>query len=170
MQMEKEKALFVANNVYNSSKTTAKEVIKEVADKLLADGLVKPAFYENVIEREKDYPTGIDLSVVNNNLPNIAIPHTEGEFVNVRRVIPVHLEHPVTFKNMIDPSSSMEVKFLFMILNNDPEGQSNILAQIMNFCTTTSVNDLETFFKSTDTKAVYQFLIRSFSDQESQQS
>ena len=166
MQTEKEEPLFVEDTVYISSKTTAEEVIKEISDKLLEKGLVKPEFYENVIGREKDYPTGIDLGVVNEDLPNIAIPHTEGEFVNVRRVIPVHLENPVTFKNMIDPSSSMEVKFLFMILNNDPEGQSNILAQIMNFCTTTSANDLGTFFKSTDTKAIYQFLNRSFADQD----
>lgn len=167
MLMEKkEEKLFAEDNVYISSKTTAEEVIQEISDKLLADGLVKPAFYENVIGREKDFPTGIDLNVVNESLPNIAIPHTEGEFVNVRRVIPVHLEHPVTFKNMIDPSASMEVKFLFMILNNDPEGQSNILAQIMNFCTTTNANDLGAFFKSTDKKAIYEFLNRSFKNQE----
>lgn len=165
MQTEKEEPLFVEDTVYLSSKTTAEEVIKEISDKLLSEGLVKSAFYENVIGREKDYPTGIDLSVVDESLPNIAIPHTEGEFVNARRVIPVHLEHPVTFKNMIDPSSSMEVKFLFMILNNDPEGQSNILAQIMNFCTTTSPNDLGTFFKSMDTSAIYKFLERSFEEQ-----
>lgn len=166
MQTEKEEPLFVEDTVYISSKTTAEEVIQEISDKLLEKGLVKPDFYQNVIGREKDYPTGIDLGVVNEALPNIAIPHTEGEFVNVRRVIPVHLEEPVTFKNMIDPDSSMEVKFLFMILNNDPEGQSNILAQIMNFCTTTSVNDLEAFFKSTDKSAIYEFLNRSFVDQE----
>ena len=95
-------------------------------------------------------------------MPNIAIPHTEAEFVNVRKVIPVHLDNEIEFNNMIDPDQKMKVRFLFMILNDDPEGQSNILAQIMNLVTTTPPNDLKTFFKSTDTGAIYNFLSKKF--------
>ena len=63
---------------------------------------------------------------------------------------------------MIDPDKKLNVKFLFMILNDDPEGQSNILAKIMNFVTTTPLNDLKAFFKSNDTVAIYNFLNKKF--------
>ena len=82
--------------------------------------------------------------------------------MNVRKVIPVHLDNEIEFNNMIDPDQKMKVRFLFMILNDDPEGQSNILAQIMNLVTTTPPNDLKTFFKSTDTGAIYNFLSKKF--------
>ena len=162
LSVEELQPLFDENAVFVSKRTQKEEVIKEVSDKLLDMGFVKEKFLENVLLREKDYPTGIDLSVVDPELPNIAIPHTESEFVNVRKVIPVHLDNEIEFNNMIDPDKKLNVKFLFMILNDDPEGQSNILAKIMNFVTTTPLNDLKAFFKSNDTVAIYNFLNKKF--------
>lgn len=162
LSVEELQPLFDENAVFVSERTQKEEVIKEVSDKLLDMGFVKEKFLENVLLREKDYPTGIDLSVVDPELPNIAIPHTESEFVNVRKVIPVHLDNEIEFNNMIDPDKKLNVKFLFMILNDDPEGQSNILAKIMNFVTTTPLNDLKAFFKSNDTVAIYNFLNKKF--------
>ena len=127
LSVEELQSLFDENAIFISKSTQKEDVIKEISDKLLKMGFVKEKFLENVLAREKDYPTGIDLSVVDPELPNIAIPHTEAEFVNY-----------------------------------DPEGQSNILAQIMNFVTTTPPNDLKTFFKSTDTGAIYNFLNKKF--------
>ena len=162
LSVEELQSLFDENAIFISKSTQKEDVIKGISDKLLKMGFVKEKFLENVLAREKDYPTGIDLSVVDPELPNIAIPHTEAEFVNVRKVIPVHLDNEIEFNNMIDPDQKMKVRFLFMILNDDPEGQSNILAQIMNFVTTTPPNDLKTFFKSTDTGAIYNFLSKKF--------
>lgn len=113
-------------------------------------------------EGEDKYPTGIDLSVVSPEYPNVAIPHTESEFVKERKVVPIKLKHPIAFNNMIDPSQEFEVSFLFMILNDDPEGQSNVLAQIMDFINKTPQNQLMTFFKSTSEDAIYSFLKSKF--------
>ena len=162
MSVKELQPLFDKESVFISDKCRKEDVISEVSAKLQEMGLVKDKFMENVLLREKDYPTGIDLSVIDPELPNIAIPHTEAEFVNVRRVIPVHLNNEMEFKNMINPDQSLKVKFLFMILNDDPEGQSNILAQIMNFVTTTPVNELKTFFKRADTTAIYNYLVKKF--------
>ncbi|KRM97208.1 PTS system iia component [Loigolactobacillus rennini DSM 20253] len=155
-------SLFSPEAVYISSATSQDELFSEIAAKLLARDFVKPAFLDNLMQREKDYPTGVDMSVVSADYPNIAIPHTEGEFVNVRKIVPIKLLTPIDFGNMIDPSQKFPVSFLFMILNNDPEGQANVLAQIMDFLTTTNHNQLLAFFKSKDTNAVYQFLNSNF--------
>lgn len=157
-----QESLFSPEAIYISDATTQGTLFKEVATNLLAQDFVKSDFLKNLSERERNYPTGVDMSVVSADYPNIAIPHTEGEFVNVRKIVPIKLLKPVSFGNMIDPEQKFPVSFLFMILNNDPEGQANVLAQIMDFLTTTNHNQLLTFFKSSDTNAIYQFLSNNF--------
>lgn len=155
-------SLFAPDAVYTSDKTSKEEVLEEVYGKLLKAGYVKGDFLSHIIEREEHYPTGIDTSPISKELPNVAIPHTEGEFVNARLIVPIALKHPVKFQNMIEPDKSLEVKFLFMILNNDPEGQANVLAQIMGFLSTTPVKDLVRLFNLTSTKQIFDFMSENF--------
>lgn len=159
------KTLFDPTAVFVSEQTTQAAVFQEVADKLVAKQYVKPEFLANLSEREQNYPTGIDMSVVNPDYPNIAIPHTEGNFVNVRLIVPIKLVHPIEFHNMIDPSDSFPVSFLFMILNNDPDGQANVLSEIMGFLTTTPAEDLQHFLGETNRAAIYSFLNTYFNQE-----
>lgn len=155
-------SLFSPKAVFVSDAIDSTAVLKEVSEKLLQQDLVKADFFTEITKREAKYPTGIDTSPIAKDLPNIAVPHTEGEFVNTRLVIPVALKSPVGFKNMIAPDQELPVKFLFMILNNDPEGQANILAQIMDFLRLTSVSKLQELFSLTDPDKIYQFLGKYF--------
>jgi PTS system galactitol-specific IIA component len=138
------------------------EVFQDVADRLLKADAVKPDFLKNLEEREKNYPTGMDMSVVNKDYPNIAIPHTEGQFVNTRKIIPVRLKQPIEFANMISPDQHFPVGFLFMILNNDPEGQANVLAQIMDFLTNADKDQLARLFNAEDTQTIFDILAPAF--------
>lgn len=159
------KTLFDPTAVFVTEQTTQEGIFKEVSDQLLAKQYVKPEFLKNLWEREQNYPTGIDMSVVNPDFPNVAIPHTEGNFVNVRLVVPIKLIKPVDFGNMIEPADKFPVSFLFMILNNDPDGQANVLSEIMGFLTSTPAEDLEYFFNETNRAAIYSFL-NTFFNQE----
>lgn len=96
-------SLFAPDAVYTSDKTSKEEVLEEVYGKLLKTGYVKGDFLSHIIEREEHYPTGIDTSPISKELPNVAIPHTEGEFVNARLIVPIALKHPIKFQNMIEP-------------------------------------------------------------------
>ncbi|MCA9764845.1 MAG: PTS sugar transporter subunit IIA [Carnobacterium sp.] len=154
--------LFLPDSIFLSEQTSKEAVFKDVSEQLVKKGLVKETFLENLIKREESFPTGMDLFVVNPSLPNIGIPHTEGEFVNTRCIIPVKLMTPVTFNNMIHPSATLEVSFLFMILNNDPGAQTNILSDIMGFISTVDPKQLNEFFNYTDTEKIYQFLQEKF--------
>lgn len=154
--------LFNEKEVFVSNASTQEEVFREVAEILYKRDLVTKDFINNLLEREENYPTGIDMSVVSEKIPNIAIPHTESEFVKARMIVPIKLNKEISFHNMIDPTKEFDVKFLFMILNNDPEGQSNILARIMDFMARTSENELVSFFKASDPKDIYSFLNRKF--------
>lgn len=63
---------------------------------------------------------------------------------------------------MIAPDQKLKVSFLFMILNNDPEGQANVLAQIMDFLTTSSAETLAKLFGADDAATIYNVLATSF--------
>ena len=45
---------------------------------------------------------------------------------------------------MINPEQPLEVKFLFMLLDNDPDGQAELLASVMDFLADTA-NELRSF-------------------------
>ncbi|RTX85544.1 PTS sugar transporter subunit IIA, partial [Staphylococcus piscifermentans] len=111
--------LIFENSVFITNASSKEDVFRELARALKANGDVKSEFLEHVLEREKNYPTGMDLSLLDIDYPNIAIPHTETEFVNVTKIIPVKLNHPIDFQNMISPHNTIKVSFLFMILNHD---------------------------------------------------
>lgn len=155
-------SLFAKDAVYISDSVDRDMVFSDVYRNLLKAGYVKGNFLSHVLEREDLYPTGIDTSPISKKLPNIAIPHTEGEFVNARLIVPVLLKHPIRFNNMVDPQKTLDVSFLFMILNNDPTGQANVLAQIMDFLAHTSVGKLMELFSLDSTKEIYDFLTENF--------
>ena len=81
-------------------------------------------------------------------------------------IVPVSLTTPVVFHNMINPEQPLEVKFLFMLLDNDPDGQAELLASVMDFLADTPANELREVFNFTDPHAIYAFLKQKFEDKE----
>lgn len=156
------KKLFFEETTYVSGKTTQEEVFEEVYLDLLNKQLVTEDFLESLLERERNYPTGLDLSPVSEVLPDIAIPHTESEYVQTTRIIPIKLKNEIIFHNMISPSDQISVRFLFMILNENGEAQAGMLADIMDFINSVDKEELCGFFKLEDTEAIYQFLEEHF--------
>lgn len=143
--MSKDKnQLFEHELIFKEDFTNLDEAFEVMADKLFKRGLTKEHYLESIKEREKNYPTGIDLSVIEEDFPNVAIPHTESEYCNATKVILVKLQNEITVKNMMDSNSGLKVKYLFMILNKAGEEQANILASIMDFVTNkNNINSLE---------------------------
>lgn len=152
--------LIVRDNVYISDASSKEDLFKELYDKLKADDLVNDKFLQMVEEREKNYPTGMDMSLVSDSLPNIAIPHTEAEACKVTRVIPVKLNKKISFNNMIDPEKELDVSFIFMILNNEGGMQTDVLANIMDFVTKTQ--GIEELFSLDSEDKIYEFIKKNF--------
>ena len=92
---------FFKDTVYVSDKQSQEEVFEQVYQD----------FLENLLERERNYPTGLDLSPVSKILPDIAIPHTESEFVRTTRIIPIKVKNEIPFYNMISPSDQISASF-----------------------------------------------------------
>lgn len=160
--MKKLKKLFQKDSVFTSEATDRVELFTEIYEKLRIQGLVTGDFLNQVIAREENFPTGLSSKNLGPDLPNIAVPHTEGQFVNEQLIVPVKLLNTVQFKSMVNPEQNLDVGFIFMILDTKPDGQAELLAKIMNFLGKASEEQLRTLLNLTDPVAIYYFLEENF--------
>lgn len=127
--------LFREDLVFFENAKTREELFNNIGTKLVEMELVKPTFIPAIKEREKNYPTGLDLGVVGTDTPNVAIPHTEAEHCNADQIVVVKLLHDIQFNNMISPDKIINVRFAFFILNSQKSEQPEILSNLMGFFT-----------------------------------
>lgn len=158
------KELIKKEHVYIYEGFSSEGLFEYVYTTLFKDNLVKEEFLEEIINREKKHPTGLDLSHMAGTLPGIAIPHADHEFSNVDQVIPIALKNKITFKSMIDPSKEVSIKFVFMILNSDADSQVKTLPEIMDFVRTKTPEKLNYFFNLSDTDKIYNFMVENSDD------
>lgn len=110
--------------IYTSQQFDNKtEALKFLSSNLYEKGYVKESYFENILMREEKFPTGLK-----NSQHNIAIPHTEAEFVNRSCVSIVTLKEPVGFKRMDDPDAEVMVDIIFMLAVATQESHSQVLS------------------------------------------
>ena len=132
------------------------QLFDQVATLLEEKKVVTDTYRSALIEREKMFPTGLDMEFLGKDLPNVAIPHTDTIHNLTENVVVVRLAKPVTFHNMIAPDNEVEVSLLFFIINNSSSSQTNILAQLMDFFT--GNGHLEALSKITEPEALFQYI------------
>ena len=132
------------------------QLFDQVATLLEEKKVVTDTYRLALIEREKMFPTGLDMEFLGKDLPNVAIPHTDTIHNLTENVVVVRLAKPVTFHNMIAPDKEVEVSLLFFISNNSSSSQTNILAQLMDFFT--GNGHLEALSKITEPEALFQYI------------
>ena len=132
------------------------QLFDHVATLLEEKKVVTDTYRSALIEREKMFPTGLDMDFLGKDLPNVAIPHTDTIHNLTENVVVVRLAKPVTFHNMIAPDKEVEVSLLFFIINNSSSSQTNILAQLMDFFT--GDGHLEALSKITEPEALFQYI------------
>ena len=132
------------------------QLFDQVATLLEEKKVVTDTYRSALIEREKMFPTGLDMEFLGKDLPNVAIPHTDTIHNLTENVVVVRLAKPVTFHNMIAPDKEVEVSLLFFIINNSSSSQTNILAQLMDFFTGNC--HLEALSKITEPEALFQYI------------
>jgi galactitol PTS system EIIA component len=106
--------------------SSAEEVIRELGDAFYRHQIVKESYIEAVLEREREYPTGLpgkDLF--------IAIPHTDSSHVNEPGISIATLATPVSFGLMSDPEQKVDVSLVFLLAVADPHKHLAMLQKLM---------------------------------------
>ncbi|TWT09254.1 PTS sugar transporter subunit IIA [Planomicrobium sp. CPCC 101079] len=108
-------------------KAGSKEEVLEAMGKLLiGKGIVKEGFIESILQREKDFPTGLPTEPF-----GVAIPHTDGEMVNDSKIAFASLKTPVKFLAMGRNDERIDVKVVFMLALKTPEDQLEMLQKLV---------------------------------------
>lgn len=95
---------------FNQSCSSQEEALKKLADEFFKKGLVKDTFFQAVVDREKDYPTGLSINGI-----GVAIPHTDSIYIIKPQIGFMSLKEPVIFKDMGDDQHEIEVNTIFML-------------------------------------------------------
>jgi len=103
-----------------------KEAVSVLADALLACDVVQPDFGARVLEREREFPTGLPTPGV-----KVALPHTEAQWVKESAVAVGVLRQPVTFRVMGEPSETVDVQVIFLLAIRQQDKQAEMLSQVV---------------------------------------
>lgn len=102
------------------------EVFQILGGKLIEEGYCKDSYIDALIEREKDFPTGINMGEI-----GIAMPHTDKEHVNKSAVAIGVLKEPVHFFQMSSTDEPVDAKLIFMLAVEDPNEHLVFLQRIL---------------------------------------
>ena len=102
------------------------EVFQQLGGLLVSEGYCKSSYVQALIEREKDFPTGINMGNI-----GIAIPHTDKEHVIKGAVAIGVLKEPVHFYQMGTNDENVEAKLIFILAVKDPKEHLVFLQRIL---------------------------------------
>lgn len=103
------------------------DVMREVGSAFVREGYSKDSYVEALMERERSFPTGLDIDGV-----GVAIPHTSVEHVNTAATGIAILKNPVTFHEMGgDEEDTVDVSIVFMLAVVEPKAHLEELQRIL---------------------------------------
>ena len=95
---------------------TSTDVFEKLGGIVAKEGYAKDTYVQALIDREAEYPTGLDANGI-----GIAIPHTNVDYVNKSGTAIAKLTKPVTFIAMGTDDEEVEVELVFMLAVKDPK-------------------------------------------------
>ena len=129
---------------------TAEDILKELAAYAMLEGFAKEGYAEALIERERNFPTGLQAT------KGIAIPHADQEYTKKGVIIIARLAQETKFIQM-GTKTPIFVNMVFLLLVQNVEHQvkvlENIVALIQNeeqmesLCSDSAITTLKNAFE-----------------------
>lgn len=103
------------------------DLISFISAPLVSNKDVSQEFPDQVIEREKKFPTGLPIQSF-----GVAIPHTDTKFVNNDKLTIVTLDKPISMGVMGGTGEEkVDVSIIFLLALSQSNKQLNILTELM---------------------------------------
>lgn len=102
------------------------DIFEMVALKAREGNRVTENFLEKILERERVFPTGLQLDGY-----AVAIPHTDPECVNEQFIAVITSDEGILFNRMDDPNEEVIANAIFMLGLNEPHNQLEVLQQLV---------------------------------------
>lgn len=103
------------------------DVFEKVGGAFIREGYAKDTYIQGLIDREANYPTGLDIDGF-----GVAIPHTPVQFTNKTGTAIAVLKNPVTFHEMGgDDEDTVEARLVIMLCVDNPSAHIDKLQRII---------------------------------------
>lgn len=119
----------------------------QLAGALLKGGYVRAGFAEAIIEREKSFPTALEVGE-----HNVAIPHCDAEYTISPALCFGVLRNPVAWRRMDDADETCQVSFVIMLALSDPHDHLEVLQRVVSLVQDQEL--LEEVLKASDAAGV----------------
>jgi galactitol PTS system EIIA component len=133
----------------------AGELFALVGAELAGRGWVAPTFGQALVQRERQFPTGLDFGRF-----TAALPHADTEHARRSALAVVLTQEPVEFRAMDDPNRALACRLVIVPVLTDPGKQVPFLS-----ATTTALQQpgfYEALIEAPDEEAVAGLLQRAF--------
>ncbi len=100
------------------------ETKAEILKKL---GFVEKTYLEAIIEREKEYPTGLNLENIAIAIPHTTVDHIKKPFIYFNKLV----NRDIEFIQMGTDDVIVKPEYILMLGIKEPKNQVNLLAEIM---------------------------------------
>ena len=108
----------------NKDFSDRKEMFTNIGEVLIEKDIVKPAYIEEILKREENFPTGIELEFM-----SVAMPHVEAKHVNENTMFVVTSAKGVEFDNAED-DGVVNAKIIFGLIVKDSEKHIDFLIKL----------------------------------------
>ncbi len=107
---------------------TRDEVLENIAKVFVEKGIAKDTFYQGLLGRENEFPTGLPMGEY-----NIAVPHTYPEHYNEVAVAICVPKNPTKFFNMGDKEDELTVQVIVCLALKKMDDSIKMLPSLMEF-------------------------------------
>lgn len=156
-----ENQVFSKNEIHAmiSDETERDQLIHLLAAEMAKYGMVEPCYGASVLEREKDFPTGVPTMPV-----PIAIPHSERSHVYKPGIGVAVLRNSVKFSSMEDPECLLDVKVVFMLAASLNDEHLHMIKDVMEIIQDSEL--VNTLLVAETTEKIEEILHKEFSKRE----
>lgn len=145
----------VVKNV--TSVATYQDAIRSTGHVLIDAEYVKPEYVEACINRESDFPTGLQLP----DGIGVAIPHGDAELVKESSLSVLRIDAPVLFGLMEDREQKIPVSLVFHLALSSGGDHIKMLRKLMRFL---QDDDFMTQCKQLNASKLEEYLFPKFND------
>jgi len=125
----------------------AEMLLTRLAGVLQQQGYVKESYRQAILDREQEFPTGLNTPGV-----QLAMPHAAPQHVNEAAILVAKLARPVMFKEMGNSGKDVSASLIFMLAVTDPKAHLETLSKLMSIFS--QEEKLLDVYQSNDAKAL----------------
>lgn len=101
---------------------TNREALRKIVEHLMKEGYVEEGYLQKLLEREKQFPTGLCTMPF-----AVALPHTESDHILKPCIAIAKLKKPVGFYEMVNDKNMVQVHYIFNLVLQKTEQQLELL-------------------------------------------